>query len=49
MCYNVYLNNEHMTILEARNETEALEKAAYLYGLEVDVKEIPCKHPMNSN
>ena len=49
MCYDVFLNNCKLTTITADNEEEALAIAIKLYGLEVDIKEITCKHQMSYN
>ena len=49
MCYDVYLYGDKLTTIEAYNEVEAFEKAVKLYGLEIDIKEITCKHQMSYN
>ena len=38
--YDVTLNGFKLNTIEAMNDKEAFEKAVYLYGLEVDIKEV---------
>ena len=49
MCYDVFLNNCKLTTIEALSEDKALEIAVKRYGLEVDIKEVPCRHQMSYN
>ena len=38
--YKVTLNGFKLNVIEAKDEQQALEIASYLYGIEIDIKEI---------
>jgi hypothetical protein len=42
--YKVSLNGHRIGVIKADSEEEALKKAIYLYGMAVDVQELPTKN-----
>lgn len=48
MLFDVFLHNWKLTRIEADNEAKAFEKATKLYGLEIDLLEVPCSQNLNN-
>jgi len=49
MCFDIYLHGEKLSTIEADSYDKAFNDAVRLYGLEIDLKEILCKHQMSYN